>query len=249
VVSRVRLGPASPKISHFAVAVAAWAASAGASAQDVGSTINGYLTLGNGYWSHGLSQNEGASVQLGVDYQHQSGFFAGAWAANVEFAVEYSYSEPREVVADVYAGLHRSHDDWSWTLMLGQYLYPDTAIPYDYTDLSGTVGFRDRVFYTASYSNDFYAQGRESLNQELSFAVPLPHDVEIGATLGRFAVSGANVDYTHWNVGVSKVVRRVVVDLRYYRSGYDWVTYLGDPDANQYVLTLSYALRGKRSRI
>lgn len=230
------------------VATAALAASVAASAQDAGPSVNGYITLGNGYWSHGLSQNDGASVQLGVDYQHQSGFFTGAWAANVEFAVEYSHDQPREIVADVYAGLHRRRGDWSWTVMLGRYVYPDTAIPYDYTDFSGTIGFRDRLFYTASYSNDFYALDRESLNQELAFALPLPRDIEIGATLGRFAVSGTNVDYTHWNLGVSKLVRRVVLDLRYYDSGYGWVGYLGDPQA-QYVLTLSYALRGKRSRI
>jgi uncharacterized protein (TIGR02001 family) len=243
-VTPLRLARTAPIL----VATAALAVSA-TSAQDAGPSVNGYITLGNGYWSHGLSQNDGASVQLGVDYQHQSGFFTGAWAANVEFPVEYSYGQPREIVSEVYAGLHRRRGDWSWTVMLGRYVYPDTAIPYDYTEFSGTIGFRDRVFYTASYSNDFYSLDRESLNQELAFALPLPGDVELGATLGRFAVSGTPVDYTHWNVGVSKLVRRVVLDLRYYRSGYDWAGYLGDPHANQYVLSLSYALRGKRSRI
>lgn len=236
-------------LSHLVIAAAALIAGTAAGAQDLGSSVNGYLTLGNGYWSHGLSQNDGASVQLGVDYQHQSGFVAGAWAANVEFAVEYDRRRPREIVADVYAGFHRRHEDWSWTVMLGRYLYPDTAVPYDYTETSATFGFRDRLFYTASYSNDFYAQGRDSLNQELSFALPLPHDVELGGTLGRFAVSDTDTDFTHWNLGVSKLVRSVVLDLRYYHSGYEWVSYLGDPHANQYVLSVSYALRGKRSRI
>ena len=116
-------------------------------------------------------------------------------------------------------------------------------------ELTATVGFRDRVFYTASYSGDFYSLDHESLSQELAFAWPLARDVELGATFGRFAVSGTAIDYTHWNVGISKLVRRVVVDLRYYDSGYDRVSYLGDPHANQYVLSVSYALRGTRSRI
>ena len=101
-VTPLRLARTAPIL----VALAALAVSA-ASAQDAGPSVNGYVTLGNGYWSHGLSQNDGASVQLGVDYQHQSGLFTGAWAANVEFPVEYSYGQPREVVAEVYAGLHR----------------------------------------------------------------------------------------------------------------------------------------------
>jgi uncharacterized protein (TIGR02001 family) len=225
------------------------AASATAEAQDAAVGVNGYLTLGNGYWSHGLSQNDGLSVQLGVDYQHSSGFFAGGWAANVDYAIEYSQEQPRDVVVDAYAGYHARSEDWSWTVVLGRYFYPGTAIPYDYGEVGGTVGFRDRVFYTASYSPRFYAQGHAALNQELSLALPLRGDLELGATLGRFALADTDVDYTHWNIGMSKVVRRVVVDLRYYASGYDRASWLGDPNANQYVISVSYALHGKRTRI
>jgi uncharacterized protein (TIGR02001 family) len=220
-----------------------------ADAQEATPGVDGYLTLGNGYWSRGLSQNDGLSVRAGIDYQHQSGWFAGAWAANVDYAIEYSYEQPRRLEADVYGGYHQRGEDWSWTVTLGHYLYPDTAIPYDYSELNGTVGFHDRVFYTASYSDAFYGVPHSGLNQELSFALPLRGDVEIGAALGRFEISGTDVEYAHWNVGVSKLVRRAVIDLRYYDSGYDRVGWLGDPDANHYVLSVSYALRSKRSGI
>ena len=53
---------------------------------------------------------------------------------------------------------------------------------------------------------------------------------------------------THWNLGVSKVVRRIVFDLRYYESTYDYPGLLGDP-TSQYVLSVSYALRGAKPRI
>src|SRR5262245_28736764 len=103
------------------------AAAATAEAQDASAGVNGYLTLGNGYWSRGLSQNDGLSVQLGVDYQHSSGFFGGAWAANVDYAIEYSQEQPRDIVADAYVGYHARSVNWSWTVVLGRYLYPDTA--------------------------------------------------------------------------------------------------------------------------
>ena len=219
-------------------------------AQDAAPSLNGYLTLGNGYWSHGLSYNDGlsrASRRSTISIRAAGSRELGPRTSTI--AVEYSYEEPRELEADVYGGYHRRGEDWSWTITLGRYLYPDTAISYDYNELSGTVGFRDRVFYTASYSDEFYGLERAALNQELSFALPLRGDVEIGAALGHFAISSTNVDYSHWNVGVSKLVRRVVVDLRYYDSGYDRVGWLGDPDANHYVLSVSYALRPKRSKI
>ncbi len=212
-------------------------------AQDAAPGLNGYLSLGSGYWSHGLSYNDGLSLQAGVDYQHQSGWFVGAWAANVDFAIELSYEQPRTVEADIYGGYHGRGEDWSWTITLGRYLYPDTVISYDYDELSGTVGFRDRVFYTASYSDGYYGRERAALNQELSFTLPLRGDIEIGAAVGHFAISSTDVDYSHWNVGVSKLVWRMAVDLRYYDSGYDRVGWLGDPDANHYVLSVSYALR------
>ena len=237
------------RVVPFLIAAGSPAAALDAHAQDGSPSLNGYVTLGSGYLNRGLSQNDGLSLQLGIDYQHQSGVFAGAWAANVDYALEYSYEQPREIEADAYVGYHRRGEDLSWTFMLGRYLYPDTAIPYNYNELSATVGYRDRFFYTASYSDDFYALGRSALNQEISFALPLRGDLEIGAAFGRFALDGTRVDYTHWNIGVSKLVRRVVVDLRYYESGYDWLSYLGDPSANHYVLSVSYALRGKRPRI
>jgi uncharacterized protein (TIGR02001 family) len=239
------VGSKSPSIVLAVLAVAAGSAAA----QDASPSLNGYVTLANGYWSRGLSQNDGLSVQAGIDYQHQSGWFAGAWAANVDYAVEGSRQQPREIEVDVYGGYHARGAEWSWTVTLGRYLYPDTWIRYDYTELSGTVGFRDRVFYTASYSDDFYAFDRAALNQELSLALPLRGDVEIGAALGRFDLAGSNIDYTHWNVGVSKLVRRVVVDLRYHDSGYDGAGWLGDPNANHYVLSVSYALRPKKPKL
>lgn len=220
-----------------------------AAAQEAAAGVNGYLTLSNGYWSHGLAQNDGLSLQLGVDYQHAGGFFAGAWAADVDYARDYSLNRSRETVADIYAGYHRRIGAWSWTGMVGRYVYPNTPESYDYTEWSATVGYRDRVFYTASYSHDFYGWQRSSLNQEVSLALPLRGDLEIGGALGRFAVSGTSVDFTHWNVGVSKVARAVVLDLRYYDSGYAGAGYLGNLNADQYVLSVSYALRGRRTRI
>jgi hypothetical protein len=72
---------------------------------------------------------------------------------------------------------------------------------------------------------------------------------EIGGTLGHVEIEATPIDYTHWNLGVSKVVRHVVIDLRYYESGYDYAGFLGDPEHPKYVLSVSYALRASKSRI
>jgi uncharacterized protein (TIGR02001 family) len=216
--------------------------------QDV-PNLNGYATLSTAYWKRGFAQNNSASAQLGIDFEHRNGFYVGAWATNVDFAREYSQDEPRRVEADLYAGYHKRHEQWSWNVGLGHYLYPATAINYNYNELSATFGFRDRLFYSAAYSDSYYALGRASLNQEVSFTYPLRGNVEIGGGVGKFRINGDVLDVTYWNVGVSKLVRRVAFDLRYYDSSYQWLSYWGDPNANHFVLSVSYALGSRRPRL
>jgi uncharacterized protein (TIGR02001 family) len=233
---------------RVAVAVAACTAASCALAQRAVPNLNGYVTLATGYWKRGLAQNEGPSAQLGIDYEHRSGFYAGGWAANVDFAREYRSDSQRHVEADIYAGFHRREGQWSWNVGLGHYVYPHTAIDYDYDEVSGTIGFRERFFYTAAYSDSYYAGASAALDQQVSLAFPLRGNVEIGAALGKFRVTGDVLNVTYWNVGVSKLVRRLAVDVRYYDGNYRYVSYFGDPDANRLVLSLSYALGGRRPR-
>lgn len=220
-----------------------------AHAQDAGPNLNGYATLSTAYWKRGFSQNNHASAQLGIDFEHHTGFYVGAWAANVDFAQEYSQEKPRRTEADVYAGYSKRHEQWSWNVGLGHYLYPGTAVDYDYNEVNATFGFRDRLFYSVAYSDSYYGIWRSSLNQEVSFTYPLRGNLEIGAGLGKFRVSNRVLDVTYWNVGVSKLVRRVAFDLRYYDSDRRWVGFWGDPNANHFVLSVSYALGGRRPKI
>lgn len=231
--------------SWLAVAVAL-AGSGVACAQDAVSDVNGYVTLSSGYWKHGLAQSDGASLQLGIDYQHYTGFFAYARAMNVDYPQNYD-GQSRDIEGSAYVGFHRRREQWSWTVSMGRYGYPGTD-GYDYDEFSGSVGFRDRVFYTASYNDEYYVRGNAALNQEISVAFPLPGDFEVGGAVGYFDVSGGGPQITHWQVGVSKLVGRMALDLRYYDGDYQWRNYLGDPTADHYVFSVSYALRRSRLR-
>jgi len=218
-------------------------------AQQPAPNVNGYLTLSTAYWKRGLAQNQGPSAQAGIDYEHRNGFYAGGWLANVDFAREYNQDEPRRIEADIYAGYHKRQQQWSWNVGLGHYVYPGTAVNYDYNEVSATFGIRERFFYTAAYADSYYGLWRSSLNHEVSLAFPLRGNFEIGAAVGKFKVGGDVLDLTYWNVGVSKLVRRLAIDLRYYDGNYPSVSYFGDPNANKLVLSLSYALGNRRPKI
>ena len=228
--------------------IATWLlAHAGAgAAQGTLPDLSGYVTLGSGYWKNGLAKNNGASLQLGIDWQHPSGFFTYGNVTNLDLPhTPGSYAATPDVEASAYAGYHARRASWSWTVSGGRYFYSNTEGRYDYNEVSASVGFRDRVFYTASYAPDYYNRARAALNQEVSVAFPLRGDLEIGGAVGRFTQSEGGWAMTHWNVGVSKLVRRMAIDLRYYDGDFDWRAYLGDPHTNHYVLSVSYALRGR----
>jgi uncharacterized protein (TIGR02001 family) len=225
----------------FAIVVALVSTCA-APAQDAESELGGYVTLSSGYWKHGLSQSDGATLQLGVDYQHYTGFFAYARAVNVEYPQNLP-GQTRDVEVSSYVGYHDRGDRWSWTVSAGRYVYPDAA-DYNYDEWSASVGFRDRIFYTASYNDEYYARRTSALNQEVSFAVPLPANFEVGGAVGYFDIS-AGAKITHWNVGASKLLGRMAIDLRYYDGNYYYRNYLGDPSAQNYVLSVTSALKRK----
>jgi len=219
-------------------------ATTGAAYAQEAADVSGYVTLASGYWKRGLAQTDGASLQLGMDYQHRTGFFTYARAMNVDYPQNFPGQE-RDVEVSAYVGYHDRTERWSWTTSIGRYIYPG-ASDYSYEELSVGFGFRDRVFYSVSYNDEYYVRSSSALNQEISFAIPLRGDLEIGGALGYFEVPDAWLDITHWNLGVSKVFRRMALDMRYYDGNYEQANYLGDPYADKYVLSLSYALRGKR---
>jgi len=210
--------------------------------------LNVYLTATTDYFSRGFSQSDGdAAVQIGVDYLHRSGFFVGAWASNVDYATESSRAKPRRLELDYYLGFNRQRDDLSWTLSFARYVYPDISVSYDYSEISGNVEFGEHLTFGMSYTDSLLAVGQSALNAELGGMLVLPWDMELGATLGRFESDDLqDGGYTHWNIGLSKLVGRFGLDLRYYDTRFDANTHLGSPADRQWVLSASYGFKPMR---
>ena len=213
-------------------------------AQPGSRNVDLYLTLATDSLERGQSQTDGAgSAQFGIDYQHVSGFFVGGSIANVEYAVEIMRPQPRQIELDVYLGFGRRGESWSWALTAARYKSPDTSVNYDYSEIGGTISYRNRLFYSLSYTNDFLSQRLSAANHELSGAIPLVWKMELGMMLGRFNSDDVIGDgYTHWNVGLSKPMRRFALDLRFYDTRYSRVSHLGQPADKQWVFSLSYVI-------
>jgi hypothetical protein len=115
---------------------------------------------------------------------------------------------------------------------------------YDYNELTFSTTFRSRFSYTAGYTDRLYSRPYSAWHHELGLAQPLRFDLELSAALGQFDadVPGYGVEYTHWNIGLSKVIRRFALDLRFFETTAEAASILGDPAGDAWVLSVSYGL-------
>lgn len=202
-----------------------------------------HVTLANDYRRYGLSQVEsGVAIQAGVDYRHHSGFFAGAVASNVDYLTDrFTGRDGRQLSA--YVGFAWDLPAWDINTALHRYRYPSSLIGYDYTLVSTSGVFRERLVANLSYTDALLGRWGAALNYELGLFWPVARDTELTVSLGQFhADELADNEYTHWNVGLSRIVRRVGIDVRYYGNSATSPLPIGDIAGPRWVLSLSYAI-------
>lgn len=128
------------------IGVAAAAAAPAHARSDAGAspvTVNGSATLTSDYRFRGVSQtDENMAVQGGLTLSHESGFYAGAWAANLSAWGTFGGAN---MELDLIAGYKAALSD-SATIDAGLtwYMYPGGADKSDfaepYVKLTGTTG-------------------------------------------------------------------------------------------------------------
>jgi len=130
--------------------------------------LSANVGVSNMYLWRGLNiSNPGAEVYGGLDYAHDSGFWAGVWTSSEGWLDNSSET-------DLYAGYTFSTGDFSATVGYYDYLYPDAEpgrlmdndvteafVGLGYADFGlgayiGTDGGADYVYYTASYGYEAF---------------------------------------------------------------------------------------------
>lgn len=206
------------------------------------------LTVASDYRRHGLSQlDSGVWAQAGIDYRHHSGFFVGGAITNVGYEPGRFGDTGRDSQVHAYAGFGWDLDAWDANAAMHRYRYPGSLVEYDYTELTMSGVFRERLVASLSYTDALFARWGAALDYELGLIWPLARDVELAATLGEFRARGLDdTRYTHWNVGLSKIVRRLGFDVRYYDGSLSRRLPIGEPGGQRWVLSISYAIDKSR---
>lgn len=195
----------------LATAVAAVLTSGAAAAE-----LSANAGIFSNYIWRGITQsNDSAAGQGGIDYGHDSGFYAGAWVSNIDFSGNEGtgYENDTGYEMDVFAGFGGEAGSLGYDLGVITYQYP-VSPEFNFTEvyLSGTMSIVTiGVNYTvdAASGNDggVFDSGDVYVNGSLDFAAG-KSDVSIYAGSYMYENDGkigvGEVDYVHYGASIGK---------------------------------------------
>lgn len=135
-------------------------------------------------------ENQGAALQGGLDYSHDSGFYAGYWASSLD----YSDSAGTGTENDLYAGFAGGDSNaFNYKVGLIQYYYTDVD-DSNLTEALGMVGYGPISFQAQYLLNDGAWGNAGDVYWTLNGAQEIGSGFKLGASLGYFTYN----DDEHW---------------------------------------------------
>jgi len=190
-------------------------------------TANAGVT--SNYVFRGVTQtDDGIAIQGGVDYVHEVGVYAGAWASNVETGTGDKGYE-----TDLYVGYNfKLNEDVVFDVGYITYIYSSVAIS-DAEELYFGAAFKDvSVTY---YLGDTDGAGNTDYSYiDLKYSMALSSDYNLHLHYGNFD-GDAGGDYEDVAVGVSTEFEGFDIGLTATSIDYDGAT----DDENEFFITAS----------
>ncbi len=198
-----------------ALAASLLLAAGAAAAGEVTSTI----TATSDYDFRGVSQSaKDPALQVSVDYAHDSGFYAGAWASNIDFGSGID----GDVELDLYLGwAGETAGGLGWDAGFVWYGYPGSSnslsaskIP-DYNEIF--VGISHGPFELKQwYSDDLYGTGDSGLYTEANASFELPNGFTLNLHTGyNYGDLFDGYEYLDYSVGVGYTMGNFDLELKF----------------------------------
>jgi uncharacterized protein (TIGR02001 family) len=213
--------------------------------------ISGNVTLATDYAFRGVSQtDEQIAIQGGFDYEHESGFYVGTWASNIDSNFFSGTATDPQIELDLYAGYSGElANGVGYDFGILHYDYPgyddaDTDEFYvsgSYNGFSVSFNYSDELAFVGSTESAYYlAAGYEmTLPQDFGLALHVGYSDGDAFDGGPGALSDSYID---WSVGLSKTVAGVDLGLTYVDSDGDDATLFGDLAESRVVFSVSKSL-------
>jgi len=173
------------------------------------------VTLTSNYVTNGISQTDNnPALQGGLDYEHQSGFYVGAWASNVDLGYE----------ADVYVGYMKAVDNLGFDVGYTSFNYTDSNFEEDtYEIYIGCICKVALLFYSVGEY-----QGLDYEYYELISEYETDSGVSIGVHYGLAKLVDIDAEFYDYEVSISKKYKGLKYSLAYSVGEYvdDEVSYI-----------------------
>lgn len=165
--------------------------------------VSANIGVVSNYFFRGFSETDGgAAVQGGLDYEAESGFYAGTWASNVDFGDETSYE------LDLYLGFGGDlAEGVGYDVGYIYYAYPDAPGSADFGEIYGELSFSLFAVGAAYTVNDSSASVLVTgdIYYYASAGFDLTQDYSLGLLVGRSAFDdSAADDFTHYQASLAK---------------------------------------------
>lgn len=164
----------------------------------VAAELEGNIGITNNYVWRGFTQTQDqAAVSGGLDYSHESGFYAGAWASNVDFGPDAGYE------LDLYGGYGGEFEGGiSYDVGFIYYAYPNL----DGSDFSevyingGYAGFSAGI----SFQVDADFTDEDYIYYSLGYELDLNDDYGLSFSLGNYDFGDDGESVVNYGVTLNK---------------------------------------------
>lgn len=175
-------------------------------------TFPGSASLTSDYIFRGLTQtNKDPALQAGIEFDHASGFYVGAWGSNISWLSDLGgISSSLEI--DAYLG-YRMKFAGDWGLDFGIYTYyypgdfPGGFTSADTTEIYGAISYGiASLKYSHTLTNAFgFSDSKGSGYLDLSANWEFSPSWVLNGHVGHQRIDGfGDASYTDWKLGVTK---------------------------------------------
>ena len=163
----------------------------------------------NNYLWRGMTQTSDApAVQGGIDYAHDSGFYAGTWASNVNWTADNEGNTVDGYEIDFYLGYGGEFaEDWAYDVGYVYYMYPmdgakvtptyDEKSENDFGEIYGSLGWKGLTLFGAYQTNEEWDEDNDYYYVSLDYLFEYGDGMSSDFLIGYYGGDGVEA----WNNG------------------------------------------------
>jgi uncharacterized protein (TIGR02001 family) len=222
------------KLGKFALA-ASLAAPAMALSMNAQAELSANIGVVSKYMFRGVEESGGPAVQGGIDYAHESGFYAGWWASSLGYTdTSDSISNSTGVENDFYVGYETEVGDFTIGGAVYQYYYIDVD-DADATEIEVYGGWGPLSLSVTYNATDVVWSNSGDIYVALGYEAALPYGFDFGATLGYYNYDDDDAGNSKADLGTTESGNMQHLDLTLSRA-------IADTPA---TMSVTYMIGGK----